>query len=695
LYFSGEYRDQLGSLSNNESVQRSLRANFNLIPTPTFDVAISASYANNRVLLPDNDNNTAGYIGVGMLGSAWGSRIQRADLGLGTDVATCPLAYEMQRAIYLSGIPTDGIPTPTLEELSDDYCPENPFFAERTFDDIRTLSNAQDIDRFTTSVAAQYRPRTDLTTKVTLGYDQFVDQTGFLVPVDLDLPFGADSRGFRGSQHSTNRILTIDANAIYAYQLDSDLRSTTTVGAQFLRRKTETVGATGRTLPLGSGTVSGAVRTTGGEAVGESRVLGLIVEEQVSFRDRLFVTPAVRFDDSSAFGRNLGRAAYPRVGLSYVISEEPWFADLVPGSFLTSLRLRGSWGQSGRQPAAFAALKLLATRRVTLQDEDVVGLVLAGPGNPELKGERGEEIELGFEASAFDGRFGVEFTWYRKTTKDAIVGRDLAPSTGYAAPIFSNVGEVRNQGAEVEVTGLILNAERLRWDAQVRISGNTNRIVKLDEPIIYGLGRDSQRLQEGYPFGAYFSRIYQVAASGAVASSDSSVYVGQPAPTVEGSAMSSVTFAGWATLSAQMGYALGFQQFNSTQFFRCTAFGGGQYGGLCPELYATEANGEPTAAARLKQAAGDDLEIAPWIESADFFRLRSVSLRLEIPAGWLGRIRASGGSFTLAGENLLLFTNYTGADPEVNFAGGDLTLRAEFFTLPPAKRLTGRLSLSF
>jgi hypothetical protein len=159
--------------------------------------------------------------------------------------------------------------------------------------------------------------------------------------------------------------------------------------------------------------------------------------------------------------------------------------------------------------------------------------------------------------------------------------------------------------------------------------------------------------------------------------------------------MSSVTFGGGATLSAQVGYALGFQQFNSTEFFRCTVFGGGQYGGLCPELYATDANGEPTRAARLKQAAGDDLEIAPWIETADFFRLRSVSLRLEIPAAWLGRIRASGGSFTLAGENLLLFTNYSGADPEVNFAGGDLTLRAEFFTLPPAKRLTGRLSLSF
>ena len=58
-------------------------------------------------------------------------------------------------------------------------------------------------------------------------------------------------------------------------------------------------------------------------------------------------------------------------------------------------------------------------------------------------------------------------------------------------------------------------------------------------------------------------------------------------------------------------------------------------------------------------------------------------------------MRGSFGNFTLAAENLLLFTGYSGLDPEVNFAGSDVTSRAEFFTLPLAKRVTGRLSISF
>ncbi|MGE0161076.1 MAG: SusC/RagA family TonB-linked outer membrane protein [Gemmatimonadales bacterium] len=689
-FLSGEFRDANGTLSNNESTQRSLRANFNLLLTPELDVALSTSYANNRVLLPDNDNSTFGYIGVGMLGSAWGTSIRRNDVDLGGEFATCPLAYEMQRAIS-----NGGVTPPRLDELSADNCPKNPYFSERTFDQIGTLSNAQDVDRFTVSITGQYRPLDFVTAKATIGYDHFSDQTGFLVPVDPELPFGDSSRGVRGIGHALNRLLTADANVQAFYAITPDIRSTTTVGAQFFRQKGESTGGTGRTLPLGSGTVSGAVRTDAFESIGESRTLGLFVEEQIGYRDRLFVTPAIRFDDSSAFGRNLGRAAYPRVMASYLISEESWFDGLVPGSFIESLRLRAAWGESGTQPAAFAALKLLDARRVSFNGDDVSGLVLAGPGNPELEAERGQEFELGFEANLFAGRVGVDFTWFYDITRDAIVGKSLAPSSGYAAPIFTNVGEMRNQGVELGLSGLLVNRRSVRWDSNLNVSTVLGEITKLDEPIVYGLGGDSQRLQQGYAFGSYFSRIYQIASNGSVAASDSAVYIGQPTPNVEGSLATSVTLAGWITLSANVGFAMGFQQFNSTEEFRCSFFGGGDYGGVCPELFEVDASGERTTEARLRAAASEDLEIAPWVEDGDFARLRNVSLRLELPRGWLGHVGAGGGNFTLSAENLWLLTGYSGLDPEVNFAGSDVTSRAEFFTLPPAKRVTGRLSISF
>jgi outer membrane receptor protein involved in Fe transport len=611
------------------------------------------------------------------------------DLALGGEFETCPLAYEIQRAMTAAGVAA-----PRLDDLSASNCPKNPFFAERTFDDIATLINQQDVERFTGSVTVDYRPLEFLAARGTVGYDSFVDQTGFLVPVDPDLPFGDESRGARSVGYGLNRLLTADASLRATFDVPFGLRSTTTVGAQFFRQKFEAASAAGRYLPLGAETVSSAVRTDGFESLGESRTLGLFIEEQIGYGDRLFVTPAVRFDDSSAFGKNLGRSAHPRIMASYLISEESWFDGLIPGSFVETLRLRGAWGESGTQPASFAALKLLGPRRVTFNGADVAGLSITGPGNPELKPERGREVELGFEADMFEGRVGIDLTWFHQTTKDAIVGKPLAPSTGYAAPLFTNIGEIRNQGFEVGLKGLILNRESVVWDAQVNVSTVKGEVTVLDEPIIYGLGGDSQRIQEGYPFGSYFSRVYQ-AGSGSVAKSDSALFVGQPTPQLEGSVSTSVTLSNWITVYANLGFAGGFQQFNSTQSFRCGFLGGGEYGGVCPELFARNANGELTDDARVKAEASSDLEVGPWVEDADFARLRTLSVRFELPTSWLGRVRARSGSFTLVGENLMLFTGYSGLDPEVNFAGGSETSRAEFFTLPPARRLTARFQVSF
>ncbi len=688
-FLSGEFSDREGNLANNESTQRNFRANFNLFPSENFDIAVSTGYSQHRLFLPDNDNNSFGYIGVAMVGFPWATPIKRTDLVIGGEWMTCPLAYEMHRATVSAGVSS------TLESLSEDQCAENPFFSERTFEDIATLDNSQNVERLIGSATIDYRPLDFVTATGTVGYDQFSDQTGFFVPVNPDLPFGDASRGLRSIGHALNRLLTIEGNVNATFDILPDLSSVTSVGAQFFRQKFESASATGRFLPLGSTTVSSAVETEGFESNGETRTLGMFVQQQFAYRDRLFFTPGLRFDDSSAFGENLGRETYPRVMASYVISDEDWFEDLIPGAFVESFRLRAAWGESGKQPASFAALKLLGPRRVTFRGEDVAGLSLVGPGNPGLKPERGQEVELGFEADLLDGRLGLDLTWFRQTTKDAIVGQPLAPSTGYSAPIFTNIGEVRNQGVELGLTAIVLNTTDLRWDWRLNASTAKGEITDLDQRIIFGLSGDSQRHEEGYPYASYFSRTYTLDQNGNAVASDSAVFVGHPTPEVEGLISTSLQLFGWVTLSADLGFAAGHQQFNSTEQFRCGFLGGGEYGGVCTELFEVGSNGERTVQTRIKAAAADDQQYAPWIEDADFARLRTLSARFELPQTWLRRVGASRGSFTIVGENLALFTTYTGLDPEVSFAGGSQSLRAEFFTLPPAKRVTGRLSISF
>ncbi len=360
-FLSGEFTDQEGTLSTNENVQRSLRANLDLIPSERVTLGLSAGYANSQVFMPENDNSGFGFIGVGMLGYPWAAPVRRTDLTIGGEWETCPLAYEIHRALAAAGFAS------SLDSVTEDECAENPFFGERTFEDVETLVSSQHVERMTGSATVDYTPFNFVSARGTLGYDQFSDQTGFLVPVDPDLPFNDASRGLRSIGHSLNRLLTLEGNVNATFDLTPELRSTTSVGAQFFRQKFESAGASGTTLPPGATTASSAVRTEGFESVGETRTLGLYIQEQIEYRDRLFFTPALRFDDSSAFGEHLGREAYPRFMASYVLSEEEWFDNVVPGDFVESLRARVAWGESGKQPASFAALKLLGPRRVTLR----------------------------------------------------------------------------------------------------------------------------------------------------------------------------------------------------------------------------------------------------------------------------------------------------------------------------------------
>ncbi len=678
-FLSGDITDNEGSLPNNEMQRYSVRGNFSLNPSDNVQVSSQVGFSATNVELPDNDNNGFGYIGVALIGFPWEKPITRDDPVTGDEnVQTCPLDFEVSRAF--------GVP------LGTQGCAELPFFGGRDFNDVSTLTNQQKVERFTSSATIDYDPFDVLRLRGTVGYDEFSDQFGSLIPVDPDLPFGSASLGQRTVNHVINRNFTVEGSATLTTDLTPDLRSTTTLGGQFFREQAESAGSFGQFLPTGSSTVSNAVRTQGFENVVETRTLGLFVQQQFGFRDRLFITPAVRVDENSAFGENLGRQAYPRIMGSWVLSEEDWFPEY---DALDFLRVRGAWGTSGKQPSSFAALQLLSAERVSFRDSDLAGIRLTRPGNPDLRPETGREVELGFETDLLEGRLGIDMTYYNQQTEDAIVTRPQAPSTGFSGAQFTNVGEMTNSGVELGLDLITMDRPGLFWDWRITASTNRGEITSLDEPIIFGLGGNSQRHQEGHPFASYFGNLYTIGDDGEVEVSDDPVFLGHPTPEWEGSVTTNVTLGDRLTLHANLGFAGGHQQFNSTEEFMCGFLGGGEFGGTCTQIFERDADGEPTDMARLKQTASGDQGISPWVEDADFLRLRTVSARIQLPDSWLGHLGATRGHFTIAGENLATFTNYSGLDPEISFAGGAQATRAEFLTLPPAKRVTGQFSITF
>jgi outer membrane receptor protein involved in Fe transport len=172
------------------------------------------------------------------------------------------------------------------------------------------------------------------------------------------------------------------------------------------------------------------------------------------------------------------------------------------------LKLRGAWGQAGNPPAPFVAERTYG-QGVAVDDGNVVNLLRpASYGNPDLKAETGSEIELGFDASMFEGRLGLEFTYYNQTTKDALIAVPEPRSLGYNGTYFTNVGEIANSGFEVLLTASPVYQRNFQWDATVALSTNNNELISWGdaplEELTFGSFATVQKHIPGYPLGGFW-----------------------------------------------------------------------------------------------------------------------------------------------------------------------------------------------
>ncbi|MBK8056305.1 MAG: TonB-dependent receptor [Gemmatimonadetes bacterium] len=127
------------------------------------------------------------------------------------------------------------------------------------------------------------------------------------------------------------------------------------------------------------------------------------------------------------------------------------------------------------QPGANDAIRYYSptTTNVALQDQP--GVTFTSLGNDVLKPERATEFEGGFDSRLFQDRVSLELTYYRKLTKDALIGAVVPPSLGTGLSTQrANLGSVRNSGLEVLVNALVLDTRNLTWNTSINGSTNDN-----------------------------------------------------------------------------------------------------------------------------------------------------------------------------------------------------------------------------
>ena len=565
--------------------------------------------------------------------------------------------------------------------------------------DVYQAETRQGIERLISSVNTNWRPLEWLGVRGNFGLD-LIGRNETQICRFANCTSTTDREGFKIDNRSSFFIYTLDAAATASRALTDRIGSESVLGLQYYRNVFTRNGAQGRQLPPGATTVTAGAVPNADETSSESRTLGAFLEERLAFSDRVFVTAAIRSDRNSAFGRDFKAVFYPKLAVSWVISDESFFR---APEFVNQIRLRTAYGASGVQPGPTDAVPSYSPTAALGESGEAAGLVISTLGNSKLKPERSTEIEMGIDGTFWENRINTELTYYDKHSRDALVSRIIAPSVGAATSRLENVGEVRNWGWEAMVGAQLVQRESFGWNVNLNGSMNNNELLHLGDslPII---SSSTLRQVEGYPLNGWWSRrlvgyedrdgdgIIEFNADSTLSEITVSAlpqFHGYSAPRREFALTNGFDF--WQNrlhLSAMMDYKGGHKIYNNTERIRCASRNN------CRGLIDPEASlYDQARTVMIRQHPS--ASAAGFFEDGDFIRFRELALSFDAPDEWAGRVfRGRSLTATLAARNLgILWTKFTGVDPEAFGTTGDAP--SSFQAFAPPTYYTFRLTLGF
>ena len=441
-----------------------------------------------------------------------------------------------------------------------------------------------------------------------------------------------------------------------------------------------------------------------------------------NYDEKYMVTAIIRADGSNNFARGKRWGYFPSVSAGWNISNEKFMQSTA--SWLSFLKLRASWGQNGNcnignfyylsnigfSPSGYPdyGYKFSSDMVQTVTDNTyTTGAYAKNVPNPDVTWETSEQLNIGIDARFFNGRLGLNFDWYKKTTKDWLVQAPMNVVLGYEEPAYVNAGDVKNTGVEVALSWRDQIGSDFNYHANVNVATNKNEVTRLANNTGYIDGQDKalfensswvSRVEVGHPIGYFsgmsYSGVWQTQAQidQAIASGKAVLAGAQPGDLI----WDDYNNDGMISLSEDrheignphpkvtLGASLGFE-WKGIDF---GVTGSGAFGMQVMQCYRTALlanpfnnysinvfdrwHGEGTSNTRPRLAVGttnDQWVSTLYMEDADYFRIQNITLGYDFSRIW------KSGPFSLLrlyvqAQNLYTFTSYTGLDPEVGSSGG-------------------------
>jgi TonB-linked SusC/RagA family outer membrane protein len=240
-----------------------------------------------------------------------------------------------------------------------------------------------------------------------------------------------------------------------------------------------------------------------------------------SFKDKYLFSATFRREGSSRFSTGNRYGNFPAASVGWRISEESFMPKL---TWLTDLKLRGSWGMTGNNSylvsannnlnigqnagddGNYASLAFLGLNNYVFNNTLAPGKTVTRFANSELTWEKSNQLDIGFDLSTFNNQLVFTAEYYKKITDDMLLGYNIPAVSGFTSTL-KNLGKVQNQGIELAVN-YRLKVGQVNFRSNANITFNRNKVLAIrgeNDFILQGSQYGGYNIQKvGRPIGMIF-----------------------------------------------------------------------------------------------------------------------------------------------------------------------------------------------
>lgn len=488
-----------------------------------------------------------------------------------------------------------------------------------------------------TSHTISYDPIPSIKTHATFGVNNRFSKESAVVTNEFQIatktyPAGTTDRGSISNYERNFTGFTFDAGLQHSTGIGNNISIISAVGGQLFRNDDVQVAYTATNVRDGAQTIAGAGLTSSTDLAYRVANYGVFGQTNISLLERYTMELGVRVDRNTGFGEKIGAQVYPKAGLVYALSDEPWFRSMVSDEVVSDLRLRAAYGVAGQFPAPFANDRTIAFNSYNGQQAATFGQ----PGNPDLKPERTGTLEYGADIALFNNTATFGLGYYTSRTTDALINTPPAPSTG-ATSQLRNIGEISNRGLELRATLMPINRPGLNLSLNAAYNTLRNRVEDLKGTPPFAISGYSAStvqgiVEEGYPVGYLRGSKAIFGPDGKVVEIQQLAYLGKPSPDKFGSFGANLGIGQRVNISTSADYQFGAQQQSFDRGFRF--------------LYGVEGTDDYVPAAAVEQygsrAAIWQLVMNKWVENTDYVAIRTITVDYKLPERFLSGVARDG-----------------------------------------------------